>query len=641
MKKKLLALILAISLAIPSVPQARMQTVTAAENEVVYQYTFHFETNGGTALDDYIIRSDVSEVWVLPTTTRTGWVFDGWYLDENLETKFDLYNCNLTEVYPNGTVIPLYAKWREKDSPSGQVYTITYMLNGGQFLTNHYPTTFQSGDTIVFPVPVKEGYEFDGWYVDESLTTVLNNSMVQDLVLYAKWVEGETITYPITYVLNGGTNPADAPTELKNGVVTEFPTPYREGYMFKGWFLDESLMVALGTFQIAGPITLYAKWEENPVVAPTPPPSTSIGINYVLNGGENPSNAMTSVPPNGTVIAPTPTRYGYNFVGWYYDKDFTYDFYSYFDTKFVNEGKERGVVTLYAKWELAVYTVRYHSNGGSLSEPFTDVYTMITGLNTLKETSRPGYQFMGWYSDTSFTNKVTSIAVGNAGDIDLYALWSYVGTQPATPNTPAQTNPNNPTTDNPTPGVSGAESGTEVDEEQQSQQVTKIVYKGVALANVTHNNPSEVRHGETIELLPPQRKDYKFLGWTDVDGNYITSIHSNGEEEIYVYAEWEHIKLGVSLSVTNVKSKTLKFSWKSTKYAEGVQIQYATNKKFKNAKKVTYKYSKCKVAKRTYKIKKLKKKKTYYVRFRQYATDSRGKKIYGNWLKTGKIKIWR
>lgn len=637
MKKKLLALFLAFTLAFQSVPQTDMRTVSAEETEIIYQYTFHFETNGGSELEDYTINSDVSESWYLPNPTRDGYTFDGWYVDETLETKFSLYECDLNAVYPNGSTINLYAKWTKKEVNEGQTYTITYMLNGGSFLTDDYPTSFQSGDSIIFPVPVKEGYEFDGWYVDEALTTVLNASMIEDLMLYAKWIKGETVSYPITYVLNGGVNPENAPTELKSGVVTELPTPSLEGYSFKGWYHDASCTVPWGSLQLVGPITLYAKWEENQSTVIQP--NASIGITYVLNGGTNPSNAMTSVPSNGTVITPIPTRYGYNFVGWYYDKDFTYDYYNYFETKFVAEGSANGSVTLYAKWELAVYQVRYHSNGGALNEPYTDAYTIITGLDTLKTTTRPGYEFKGWYSDTSFKNKVDSIAVGNAGDMDLYALWVYIGTESpvATPTVPDNTT----TEDSDMSGGGNVVTGGDFVEDGEVSNETKIVYGNMNYTNVKNDNPNSIRHGDTIELESPQRKNYKFLGWTDVDGNDITSICSNGEEKIYVYAEWEYIKLGVNLSVKNVKKKSLKFTWKSTKYAEGVQIHYSTNKKFKNAKKVTYEYKKCKASKRTYKIKNLKKKKCYYIRFRQYSTDSRGKKIYGEWIKTGKVKIWR
>lgn len=86
--------------------------------------------------------------------------------------------------------------------------------------------------------------------------------------------------------------------------------------------------------------------------------------------------------------------------------------------------------------------------------------------------------------------------------------------------------------------------------------------------------------------------------------------------------------------VTNLKGRKVKLSWKKVKNADGYQIRYATNKKFTKGKKnVTAKAS---ATKKT--IKKLKKKKTYYFKIRAYKKVN-GKKVYGKWSKTKKVKI--
>lgn len=68
--------------------------------------------------------------------------------------------------------------------------------------------------------------------------------------------------------------------------------------------------------------------------------------------------------------------------------------------------------------------------------------------------------------------------------------------------------------------------------------------------------------------------------------------------------------------------------------ASGYQIQYGTNKKFKNAKKITIK--KCKTTSK--KITKLKKGKKYYFRIRAYKTQGK-KKVYGAWSNAKNIKV--
>ena len=81
----------------------------------------------------------------------------------------------------------------------------------------------------------------------------------------------------------------------------------------------------------------------------------------------------------------------------------------------------------------------------------------------------------------------------------------------------------------------------------------------------------------------------------------------------------------------NTKGRKLTASWKKASNADGYQIQYAPNKKFKKAKSQTVKST-------SVKLKKLKKKTTYFVRVRAYKTVD-GKKVYGKWSSVKKVKI--
>jgi hypothetical protein len=87
------------------------------------------------------------------------------------------------------------------------------------------------------------------------------------------------------------------------------------------------------------------------------------------------------------------------------------------------------------------------------------------------------------------------------------------------------------------------------------------------------------------------------------------------------------------------KKKGFKATWKKiTTQTTGYQIQYATDKKFKKNKK-TVTVKKNKTTSKT--IKKLKAKKTYYVRIRTYKTvkvNGKNKKIYSAWSKAVKVK---
>jgi len=88
-----------------------------------------------------------------------------------------------------------------------------------------------------------------------------------------------------------------------------------------------------------------------------------------------------------------------------------------------------------------------------------------------------------------------------------------------------------------------------------------------------------------------------------------------------------------------LKKSQLKISKKEIKIIkykrEVMRLQYATNKSFKKAKTITAKDG------MITSIKKLKSKKTYYIRYadRDYAdTDSGGKLVYTDWSNTLKVK---
>ncbi|HCI67399.1 MAG TPA: hypothetical protein DER12_12270 [Lachnospiraceae bacterium] len=81
----------------------------------------------------------------------------------------------------------------------------------------------------------------------------------------------------------------------------------------------------------------------------------------------------------------------------------------------------------------------------------------------------------------------------------------------------------------------------------------------------------------------------------------------------------------------NKKGRKLVVRWNVVKDAKGYQLQYALNKKFKKKKSIQTKKTK-------YTIKKLKKKKTYYIRVRAYKMNGK-KKVYGKWSTVKKVKI--
>lgn len=86
------------------------------------------------------------------------------------------------------------------------------------------------------------------------------------------------------------------------------------------------------------------------------------------------------------------------------------------------------------------------------------------------------------------------------------------------------------------------------------------------------------------------------------------------------------------VSVQSKKKRTMKVKIKKQPSVDGYQLAYAVNKKFTKAKKTKI------TKKTTITIKKLKRKKKYYVRVRAFRKDGK-KKMYGKYSKIKKVKI--
>ena len=96
--------------------------------------------------------------------------------------------------------------------------------------------------------------------------------------------------------------------------------------------------------------------------------------------------------------------------------------------------------------------------------------------------------------------------------------------------------------------------------------------------------------------------------------------------------------LGTAItSLSNKKGRKLTVRWFRDSNAQGYQVQYATNSKFTKNKKTRMVYRNT----GSITLKKLKKKKTYYVRVRSYNVTSNGKIAYSGWSTKRKIKIKR
>ena len=146
-------------------------------------------------------------------------------------------------------------------------------------------------------------------------------------------------------------------------------------------------------------------------------------VTFNANGGSYSGETPTTVIYGNTYNFGKATRYNYQFLGWYSEADE--------GTQYV--GRNGGNVTvgedfpnmLYAQWA-PIYSITYNLNGGtkpSYNYPSTYVSDGITTVS-LGTPTKAGHTFAGWYTESTFVNRVTAITGDMSGNKTLYAKWT-------------------------------------------------------------------------------------------------------------------------------------------------------------------------------------------------------------------------
>ncbi|MGS0972465.1 MAG: InlB B-repeat-containing protein [Candidatus Izemoplasmataceae bacterium] len=369
------------------------------QEEIKNDVEIIFQTNGGSTVNSLSVEEGDSVV--LPNDpTRDGYLFDGWYIDNDFTSSFD----EGTTVSSN---ITLYAKWIIEEDP---VFDVIFETNGGSVIARK---TVEEGDSVVLPNnPTRDGYLFEGWYINSSLSTPFDatNAITSEVTLYAKWIAYEDAVYHVTFADTGDVY-IEPIVQLKGQSIGEVEMPIKRGYLFEGWYLDETYQRLFDAQQVhTEDVTLYAKWVDDP---------STVKVTFETNGGSLIDPLYVEV--NSNVPLPYSTlKDGHVFLKWTYDPEFN-------QTTFTNFIATEDV-TLYAKWyeQPSVVYIFFDSNGGSVVYP----YQKRPGqqISTPYPPSKPGYDFVGWFEDEEFTRRYYFNAMGN-NDITLYAKWQKVALQ--------------------------------------------------------------------------------------------------------------------------------------------------------------------------------------------------------------------
>ena len=376
------------------IPQGSTGDRTYTANWQVIEYTITLLDMDGAGTSEALVYT-VEQAVTLPTPTREGYAFLGWTVNSDMAPQ-------LTVVLPQGSIgnKTYTANWELTG------YTITMDLNGGSGETTLLYTV--EDEEFALPTPTRNGYEFVGWtgegIIMPQLNVTIPTGSTGNKAYTANW---KVIEYTITLDTNGGPNVSP----IKYTVEDSFTLPYplRPGYEFAGWTLDGSGMLPATTLIIyygtTGDLHYKAEWR-----------LAEYTITLDLNGGSGQEKVVYTITDEDFEL-PTPTRNGYEFVGWTGERITTPQ------TSVKIPKGSTGNKAYTANWKVIRYTITLVTNGGAVIASIR--YTVEDSVTLPIPPERPGYEFAGWVLDGSgqFPSTPMIIPEGSTGDRIYKAEW--------------------------------------------------------------------------------------------------------------------------------------------------------------------------------------------------------------------------
>ena len=572
-----------------------------AKTATTSTYTVSFDSMGGESVAAQTVKK--GGVAQRPSDPqRSGFIFIGWFTDINFSKEYNFSTQVLKDI-------TLYAKWEpngnsgtpgeddeDKDFVGYTLKSFTYSVSG---LDDYYvdindmsATDHETFDSIVSMYgkhvnissnhikfvdgSVLSSYGTIKYTINGETVTLLNISLASSfnnvklsngvfsigiLQVMAGGVVSYTFdycapnailpSYTVSFDCMGGENVA-AQKVQKGGFAKKPSAPYRHGYTFDKWYVDEEYSKEYDfSTHVIKDITLYAKWIplENTVTFET------YGGTYVRE---------QTVESGNKIYTPySPQKVGYTFDGWYADSEFktAWDF----DT-LVYEN-----LTLHAKYNPKTYTLTFNLLGG-VCETTSKSVTYNAEIGEMPVPERQGFVFDGWYEQQVGGIAFKSSTIYNvAKDYQLYARWlttitldaDEAGTLEKTQVRAAYKQLQRSIEVLPSPipinsGISFTGWYTEPGgkglfhdndyhynfEEPVTLYASYIIGISFDSAGGSHVSNILVTKGNTFEPETPRRTGYTFEGWYDETGaRYDETTVINRISELYLTAKWTANKI--------------------------------------------------------------------------------------------------
>lgn len=569
----------------------QISTTTTVTGNVTYyahwtatkrSYTATFNGNGGsTPSPSSITKEYNTALGTLPTCSRTGYTFLGWYTASSGGTKI-----STTTVVTKD--ITYYAQW------SINSYTLTFNPNGGTVTPTSKDLEYNSAyGTLPTPTRASDAqytYTFAGWYTAATggtQVTATTKMAAKDTTVYAHWTSNTrsyTVSYQTTYGTLNKTSQSVAYNSKGSCTLTMPDNTAEFTYTFVGWYTAANgggtkvgSELTLETPAIKGTVTYYAYVTRS---------TKSYTHTFNANGGGTVSPATITKAYNTALgTLPTVSRTGYTFVGW-------------FDTSATSGGtqattttKVTGTKTWYARWSINSYTFIFDKNGGNTPSSTTITKEYNTAVGTLPTCTRSAdntytYAFAGWF-DTSASSGGTQLTTTTkvTSNKTWYARWTptyknYTVTWDGNGGTPSKSSssfhynaalgtlPTATRTGYTFKGWSTSKTGT-VNVSTTTKVTANVTYYAVWTINSytwtfdanggTGDTTKTLNYNATLSTLPTASRastaanNYTFAGWFDTNAStggtqLTTSTKCTGNKTWY--ARWTASTRQYKLTVT-------------------------------------------------------------------------------------------
>ncbi|MBO4546384.1 MAG: leucine-rich repeat protein, partial [Treponema sp.] len=308
----------------------------------------------------------------------------------------------------------------------------TYNLNGGTNPSENL-ASYTDGTTVTLADPERLGCDFAGWYEAEDFSgDAVTQLSGRSATLWAKWT---LIEYSVTYIITNGSDDMQSASTMSGTYTVEselMAAPQKDGYSFKGWFLDSAQTQAVASFSgLTGAQTLYGHW------AGTLYRVAYSGIDGATLAQNSAIAAEGFTTEDQTLALPTYEKRHYIFGGWIKEGG------SQVTELSASSAEAGSTLTLCAKWTEVEYAVNFDLLFPSeVTNPNTAAtITASTSPQALQDPiyTDNNFVFAGWYKDYqngTYSNKITEVSVDDVAEpqsrLTLHAKWTR-----ATPWTPS------------------------------------------------------------------------------------------------------------------------------------------------------------------------------------------------------------